>query len=197
MKAVVLALLACFVAVVLAQTPPKPDWPAGWSATVQVERSDEREPYFFRWFWDQSQQKDRIDGLHRWHDELYWGRRIFDHPAKEEISIFYQEGLVNCITRPINQTLPKPNFAQLEYRGTAVLFYTPVYHWYFRDIIRGHTYQVYDRQDNREIVRVDVQDERARRSEQYTFFEYDVGLQDPELFKIPSLIADICKANPF
>jgi len=192
-KKVILALLVCFFVAVLAQSPPpKPDWPAAWSATVMVERSDDVIPHFYRWFWDMSQNKDRLDGLVKFRDEFYFAELIFDHTAKKAYEIFYQDDVVNCFSKPLNTTLPKPNFGGLIFRGNAMINFIPAYHWSFNNQINGHHYQVYDRQDSRELLRIDFDDTRKRRQETWNFFEFDVGLQDPTLFKIPDPIMAIC-----
>jgi len=180
---------------VFSQTPNKPIWPSGWSATVEHRSNMEPRPGFFRWFWDDRQLKDRMDGLTRWREEEYFAERLFDHLDKTEYNIFYQPGLVNCFTRSINATMPHPDFSRFTYIGKAIINFLPAYHWYYDDSVRKETFQLYDRQDNREILRIDFDDHVTHRSERFVFFEYDVGPQDPTLFVVdPNILA---QCNPF
>jgi len=185
-------LLLAIVVCVLAQTPNKPIWPDGWSATVRVHNNRERHPGFFRWFWDKAQNKDRIDGIVEWKNEMYLAETIFDHAAGKEYRVYYQGGLVNCFDRPINSTLPKPDFSKFNYVGKAIVNYEPAYQWFFDDKLRGVAVALFDRQDNREILRIDVDDRTRRRSESFIFLEYQVGAQAPEIFQIEKIILDQC-----
>jgi len=174
----------------------KPKFPAAFSSTIIVGRSDDPMPAFYRWFWDTKVQKDRIDGVVRFADELYFATRIFDHPKGTEYHVFYQESTAVCYTSKINTTLPKPDFSNLDFVGKALIDYIPVYHWYVEDRLRDLTFQVYDRQDNREVVRLDFDDGRRGRAESWTFVEIDVGSQGAEIFQVPTNILPQCTPFP-
>eukprot|EP01087_Luapelamoeba_hula_P009016 TRINITY_DN229_c0_g1_i1.p1 TRINITY_DN229_c0_g1~~TRINITY_DN229_c0_g1_i1.p1 ORF type:complete len:199 (-),score=24.61 TRINITY_DN229_c0_g1_i1:100-696(-) len=192
MKVVIVLLCFCVAAALAA--PPAPLWPAGWSATIEYKDSFNPQAGFFRWFWDSRMHKDRVDGISQWHDEYYYAERIFDHAKGTEYAIFFQPGTVNCFTRPINTTMPQPNFSNLRYIGNATVGYQPAFHWFYDDAAMGRTWQVYDRQDNRELLRIDVSHHRNRRAESFTFWEFSAGVQDATLFDVPAQIADQCNA---
>jgi len=162
---------------------------------VAVHRSHEREGHFFRWFWDRTLNKDRIDGIQQFKDEFYFAEIVFDHAGGKEYRVYYQPGAINCFEHPINGSLPKPTFAQFNYIGKAIVNYQPAYHWIYEDKLRGRIFALYDRQDNREILRIDIDDTVRRRSESWVFFEYQVGAQNKEIFEINPLILAQC--NPF
>jgi hypothetical protein len=200
MKAVVLAavLCVCFVAALSADVklPLKPLWPDAFSSTVAVRRTREFRPSFFRWFYDSQQMKDRIDGIVRFQDEFYFATLYFDHPKAMMYSVFYQESTAVCFTSKINTTLPKPNFNNLNYVGKALIDLTPSYHWFVEDRLRDLTFQVYDRQDNREVLRIDFDNGRRERAESWTFLELDIGSQGTEIFQVPANILAQCTPMP-
>jgi len=195
-------LLACVFVCVIAQNPSPPQWPNSFSATVLAhrDRGDDRnrdrdETFFFRWFYDFTQMKDRIDGVVEWEGEHYFASIFFDYKAEIEYSIFYQEGLVACFQNAVNATMPRPTFANVTYRGKAMIAYETVYHWIDDDRDRRIFFQVYDSTSSRrEIRRIDFHDERRRRTESWTFYEFDIGRQDPLLFNIPAAILSICNS---
>eukprot|EP01120_Amphizonella_sp_Union-15-10_P006118 TRINITY_DN1918_c0_g1_i1.p1 TRINITY_DN1918_c0_g1~~TRINITY_DN1918_c0_g1_i1.p1 ORF type:complete len:205 (+),score=36.43 TRINITY_DN1918_c0_g1_i1:51-665(+) len=199
-----LVLLSFFVIAVLSQTPISPTsspnptipkWPYYFSASV-VAHSNNREepPRFARWFYDSVKNKDRLDSISEWHSELYWTERIFDHSIQREYMIFFQQGSVSCYYRSINTTLPKPNFSNFVYIGRALIDEVPVYHWIDNDRTNGITIQYYEDIKYREPKRIDLANDRERRSETWIFYEFDTCSQDPELFDVPAFIRSSC--NP-
>jgi len=172
-------------------------WPNSFSGTIVNHRTDRPRPEFFRYFYDFNAAKDRFDGFHEWHGERYFAEIIFDHKASTEFSIFYQGALVTCITHEINATMPRPDFSTLNYVGKALIDFVPVYHWFVEDRERGFTFQVYDEQaSERHIKRLDVFDSRRNIADSWTFHEFDVAPQDPNLFVIPAAVKDICNKAP-
>jgi len=198
MKAlIVLCALSALFLFALAQTPSKPVWPNYFSATIIVRDSRRPFPEFFRWFYDSSLNKDRMDGVVRWQDEEWFAENIFDHATKTEYNIYFQEGTVVCYYHALNRTLPKPNFANVNYLGKGLVDYVPAYHWFEDDRQREVSFQVYDAQTSRRnILRIDVDHRREHRSESFNFLEFDLIRQDPNMFKIPAEIMSICNPGP-
>eukprot|EP01121_Diplochlamys_sp_Union-15-3_P004436 TRINITY_DN1459_c0_g1_i2.p1 TRINITY_DN1459_c0_g1~~TRINITY_DN1459_c0_g1_i2.p1 ORF type:complete len:196 (-),score=33.68 TRINITY_DN1459_c0_g1_i2:119-706(-) len=190
----VLLLVLAFIAVcVLSQTPPVPKWPSTFSASIFITHHDRREfPSFHRWYYDSVQNKDRFDGVEDRRGELFWAERIFDHQANKEWVLFFQRDLVVCHTRPINWTLPKPNFANFQYIGKALIDDHPVYHWIENDRQRERTYQYFNLVSNGNPKRIDIDDRRERRAETWVFHEFDSCPQDPFLYTVPKIIESTC-----
>eukprot|EP01088_Endostelium_zonatum_P005390 TRINITY_DN16_c0_g1_i2.p1 TRINITY_DN16_c0_g1~~TRINITY_DN16_c0_g1_i2.p1 ORF type:complete len:208 (-),score=36.93 TRINITY_DN16_c0_g1_i2:134-757(-) len=190
---IIATLAVIFVALCAAQTPQKPLWPNFFSATILHSESGRREREWFRWFYDASQNKDRWDGIVHWQGEPYFANLYFDHAAHVEYWVFYQPQFFTCIHRPLNRTIPRPDFRSVEYYGKGLIDEQPVYHWSGRDAARRVNYQVWDRQSNRrDIVRIDVDHEREHRAESFTFYEWDLTRQDPSIFTIPEEVKRQC-----
>jgi len=196
MKVILLLLLVVVLA--LAQTPSKPTWPRRWSASVRVVGWDHlhTRDHFFRWFYDAAENKDRIDGLGYFQDELYFAARIFDHAKDRRYEVYYQQETVVCFTRPINGSLPKPTFDDARYIGKAIDDYVPVYHWIETSRDSRFTFQYYDTQDTRKPLRMYFADNRDRRAVTFYFHEFDTCNQDPNIFVIPAEILAQCNAIP-
>jgi len=155
-----------------------------------------RPPAFFRWFWDTTQNKDRLDGVIEFQRRHHFAEMYFDHPKGTEYDVLWQNETAVCFTKPINTTIPKINFGPFEFIGKALVDYAPAYHWYYHDRENGHVYQVYDTQDTRQLLRIDIANERRREAVVWTFFEMDVGPQDPLVFTINPAILATCKPYP-
>jgi len=191
MKIAVVIAFLCLLGLSIA-IPLKPLWPKAFAASVAIQKSDDPMPGFFRWFWDEAQNKDRIDGLVTFQGERYFAEIIFDHPNGREYNIFYQGGLVVCLMNKINTTIPKPNFDNMEFIGKAIVGFEAANHWFVEDRAKGFTFQIYDSQATRRVLRFDIDDGRRHRAESWTFFEFDEGPQSKELFEIPSAIKSQC-----
>eukprot|EP01121_Diplochlamys_sp_Union-15-3_P014653 TRINITY_DN46_c0_g1_i3.p1 TRINITY_DN46_c0_g1~~TRINITY_DN46_c0_g1_i3.p1 ORF type:complete len:193 (-),score=37.79 TRINITY_DN46_c0_g1_i3:75-653(-) len=188
-----ITLLVLLFAVAIFAQPTKPTWPKAFSASVEVDFwGEERRPHHLRWFYDQTENKDRIDGVHRWHDEYYLARTIFNHAIGKEYTVFRQMEYVTCIYRDINSTLPKPNFDNVEYRGTALIDYRTAYRW--REHVDRVTLEYYDDAATREPLRIDVADERRGFVVTWKFRGVDACAQDPSVFVISPEIQAICNA---
>jgi len=190
-------LLAILVAAVYTQTPPqKPVWPNAASASIFVEGWGERrdERHFFRWFYDETAGKERIEGPQRWEGELYWTETILDTKAQKEWFVVHQGSLVTCFVGTNNHSLPHPDFTTAVYRGKAEIGNRIVDHWIERRENRDVS-SIYDRADTREIVRIDFED-RRRQTVTVHFYEFDAGTQDPSLFDLPAAIKNICNQIP-
>jgi hypothetical protein len=181
-------------ALALAQT--KPVWPQAASASIFVEGWSERreDNHFFRWFWDEAAGKERIDGPQRFQGEFYWTTLIADTVAKKEALVVRQGSLTSCFVRPYNRSLPNPNFANARFVGKAEIGYRVVDHWVERSPQGNDIAQIYDRSDNYEIVRIDV--DRNGRALTVNFHEIDVGPQSPTLWILPDAILAICNTVP-
>jgi len=195
MKAVLIVVLIALCAFAYAQ-PPKPVWVNAFSATVSGHRTGEPHPHFFRWFYDFRANKDRFDGVVRWHDEPWFTEVIYDHSKKVEYAIFREPATIVCITNTLNRTIPRPNFQNVVYFGTAIVNYVPAYVWYENDTARRISFFVYDDQVTRRVLRMDVDDRDRHVSESWTFLEFDAGPQDPNLFVVPANILAQCTAPP-
>jgi len=109
--------------------------------------------------------------------------------------VVYQPGLVICNVGKTNRTLPHPNFANARYVGKAEINYRVVDHWVERAQNRDFS-QIYDRNDNKEIVRIDIDDPRIGHAVTFHFNEFDAGSQDPSLWVLPPEIVAICNQIP-
>jgi len=159
------------------------------------ERREDR--HMVRWFFDRTAGKERIDGDREFLGERYWTTTILNTMTKREYFIVHQGSLVMCFDRPTNTSIPTPDFANARYIGKAELEMNIVDHWIqrdpneMRDII-----QIYDRSDNQMVLRVDFDDRRRGHVARFEYHEWDVGMQDPNLFVIPAPIMAICTAIP-
>eukprot|EP01121_Diplochlamys_sp_Union-15-3_P015727 TRINITY_DN524_c0_g1_i4.p1 TRINITY_DN524_c0_g1~~TRINITY_DN524_c0_g1_i4.p1 ORF type:complete len:200 (-),score=40.71 TRINITY_DN524_c0_g1_i4:13-612(-) len=190
-----LLFIVLFAVSVLSQTPTKPVWPKAFSTSVEVDEwNGQRRPHFFRWFYDQSQQKDRFDGVTFWLDEAYFSVTIFDHKAGKEWRIFYQREFTTCYQRSINGTLPVPPLDDVEYRGVALIDYQAAYQWRERIPDVGITFEYFDNVISREPVRIDVRDERRGITQTWKFRSFDACIQDSSIFELPQNVQDSC--NP-
>eukprot|EP01121_Diplochlamys_sp_Union-15-3_P006352 TRINITY_DN16848_c0_g1_i1.p1 TRINITY_DN16848_c0_g1~~TRINITY_DN16848_c0_g1_i1.p1 ORF type:complete len:197 (-),score=38.18 TRINITY_DN16848_c0_g1_i1:34-624(-) len=185
--------LILFSASVLAQNPSKPVWPKEFSTGVEVDEwNGRREPHFLRWFYSVTVNKDRFDGVGVWRDEYYYNRVVFDHVQQKEYFVVHQPELVACFVMAINTTLPKPNFENVEYRGTELIDYQLAYRWRENIPDRGITFEYYDSVASREPLRIDVIDERRRTSNTWKFRGFDACTQSPDVFNISPEIQAIC-----
>eukprot|EP01120_Amphizonella_sp_Union-15-10_P005978 TRINITY_DN184_c0_g2_i3.p1 TRINITY_DN184_c0_g2~~TRINITY_DN184_c0_g2_i3.p1 ORF type:complete len:200 (-),score=27.82 TRINITY_DN184_c0_g2_i3:45-644(-) len=199
MKATFILLLGLYLlSVAIAQQPSRPVWPTAFSASVEHRRHEpfeRHEPRFHRFYYDSVKNKDKITGIEEWHAEYYWTERIFDHNIQREYTVYLQRGSSVCFYRSINTTLPKPNFANVNYIGQSLINYEPVYHWIETDRTRGITFQYFETVKYREPKRIEVSHDREGRSETWNFFEFDSCPQDPELFDLPAAVRNTC--NPY
>jgi hypothetical protein len=62
--------------------------------------------------------------------------------------------------------MPDPSFANFNYLGNSVVMYDNAYHWQFIDP-QGNTFQLWDRQSDREIIRIDFVTPSGFREEWY------------------------------
>jgi len=175
---------------VYAQT--KPVWPSAASTSLLVsgfDRPDDRQ--FLRWFFDASAGKERFDGPTRFAGEFYFTETVIDTVSHREVSVVYQEDLIICFNRASNVSLPHPNFSTATYVGKAEIDYQIVDHWTIS--ANGRTlFEIYDRETDQTLIRVDYNDPRRGHTLTYRFFEWDIGAQDPNLWKVPQDILAIC-----
>lgn len=69
MKVTLLLVLAA-VAIALAANPTAPKWPGAFSASVMATGGVGQPPRFFRWFYSDTIDKGRFDGMGYWNDEM-------------------------------------------------------------------------------------------------------------------------------
>jgi len=195
MKSALLVLALIAFGCVCAQNPSKPVWPKQFAATVRIDRSD-AEGYHrtdvVRWFYDYTKSKERLDGMSEWHREYYFTTYIADYTAKTQYSVYYRENEVSCITSPTNGSMVLPDFSAFRFAGGSLVDYQTAYHWILDSTSNHHFYQYWDRQDNREPLRIDLVNEETGRDETWTFHEFDAGAQDNALFEVPDTIAPLC-----
>eukprot|EP01127_Copromyxa_protea_P007026 TRINITY_DN16965_c0_g1_i1.p1 TRINITY_DN16965_c0_g1~~TRINITY_DN16965_c0_g1_i1.p1 ORF type:complete len:205 (-),score=33.99 TRINITY_DN16965_c0_g1_i1:61-675(-) len=192
------AVFFLFVALAAAQT--KPVWPKAASTSVFVSGWGEGPQggrHFIRWFYDETLQKERIDGPRDFFGEQYWTTVIVDHKAGKESFIVYQPDLVSCVVGPANHTTPHPDFSKAVFVGKSLIDYQLVNNWVERLPTGGDGLAIFDYESNGEIARIDFHDHRrGNRAVSFKFMEFDAGSQDPSLFVIPSAIAEICGTLP-
>jgi len=191
-------LLTILLALVYSQDPAKPKWPAAASTSVLVEGWTERgeDRHFFRWYYDETLGKERLDGPERFLDEWFWSTRIIDVKSQQEWFVAYQESLTACWTGKTNITLPHPNFSRVRYIGKAEIDHRVVDRWIERDATGRDVSQIYDRADNQEIKRIDFANPGRARALSIHFHEFDAGTQDPSLWVLPAEILAICNQRP-
>jgi len=192
--AVGLVLLA--LTLVLAQNPSKPQWPKAFSASIYARRNVEPHHEYFRWFWDENVQKDRFDGMVKFRGEEWFAEIIADHPSGIRYNVFYQNEEVVCYTNAIKKTMFHPNMTVFNYHGKSMVNFRPAYEWIAEDTDAKMTWHLFDDQGTREILRVDAFNHTSEHSEAWTFWEMDVGPQDPNLFILPSLVEKNCTPAP-
>jgi hypothetical protein len=119
---------------------------------------------------------------------------LIDTKLKKEWFVVAQPGLVECFTGADNHSLPHPDFTMARFVGKAEIDYRVVDHWVQRGADGRDVIQVFDRADNGEIKRIDVDARVARRDHAVSlhFHEYNAGAQDPSLFVLPPEIVTIC-----
>jgi hypothetical protein len=193
-----LIFIALLIAVAFAQSPAKPVWPSSFSATVVVSNDRDHRPRFFRWFYDQAANKDRLDGVVEWKGEEYFAEVIFDHRTQTQTNVFYDQDTVTCFEHAINRTLPKPTFNDFDYVGLSLINYAPNLVW--NDRLKGRpiflTY--YEAQQGRVPTKFVVHDVQRFFVEEWNFFEFDANKrQDPTLFELPPAIKSICSKVNF
>jgi len=188
-------ILAILVVAVFAQT--KPIWPTAASASIFVEGWSDvpEERHFLRWFYDEAAKKERVEGPQRHLGELYWTETLLDTTLAKEWFVVHQPGLVICYVGKTNRTLPHPDFTQARFVGKAEINYRVVDHWIERRENRDFS-QIYDRVDNGEIVRIDIDDPRRDHAVSFHFHEFDAGTQDPSLWVLSPEIIAICNEVP-
>jgi len=189
-------ILSILVAVAFAQT--KPVWYPAASASVLVEGWTERreDRHLFRWFYDETLGKERIDGAERFLEEWYWTNRIVDTKAKSEQYVVHQGSLILCFQQQTNQSLPHPNLSNILFAGKAEIDYVVVNLWIERNALGREVARIFSRADNGKIVRIDHSSETRPRAISVHFHEFDAGAQDPSLFQLPSQIIAICNQRP-
>ena len=143
---------------------------------------------FFRWFYDQTQKKARIDSLGEWMDEEYWSTQIFDHTQQIHWTVFYQVDFETCFKAPMNWSLPVPNFQGAQYLGQAQVGYEVAYHWL---LTKGpFNMQYFDRVTDRMPVRIDFDDSAKHIADTLLFTEFDAGAQSTGIFTLaPEIVA--------
>jgi len=172
--------------------------PPAASASVLVEGwTDNREDrHFFRWYYDEAASKERMDGSERFLNEWYRTIRIIDAKAQTQWFVAFQESLVICETGKTNVTLPHPNFNNIRFIGKNTINFRVVDHWTESDSTGRDIAQIFSRDDNGEIVRIDSIDPRRPRPLVVHFYEFNAGTQDPSLWQLPQNILDICNQRP-
>jgi len=188
-------ILALLVVAVFAQT--KPIWPTAASASLFVEGWSDRpeDRHYFRWFYDETAKKERIEGPQRHLGEFYWTESILDTALEKQWFVVHQPGLVICYVGKTNRTLPHPNFANIRFIGKTVINYRVADQWTEQRDNRDFA-QIYDREDNGEILRIDVNDPRVGHTVKFHFNEFNAGTQDPSLWVLPADIQAICTDVP-
>jgi len=177
----------------LGANPSPPSWPLGFSASVFANNwQNQGQTVFFRWFYDQTLDQSRVDGLGQWLDEQYWAIQIWDHVHEIQWSVYMQPGFETCFMQKINTSLPVPNFQGAVYAGQAVINYSPVYHWILNQ--GSFTMQYFDNQATREPVRMDFDDASKQMANTLLFTEFDAGAQDPALFTLPQEVYATCNS---
>eukprot|EP01111_Echinosteliopsis_oligospora_P014402 TRINITY_DN541_c0_g1_i1.p1 TRINITY_DN541_c0_g1~~TRINITY_DN541_c0_g1_i1.p1 ORF type:complete len:219 (+),score=41.37 TRINITY_DN541_c0_g1_i1:66-722(+) len=208
---VALALVACVVAFPMpfikngrpnqshkvSATPDIPVWPDAFSATIISQNLSD--PFggtlFFRWFWDNTVQKGRIDGGFPWKDVFVIRTIIWDHPKGVQYSLYAVNDQITCYTEDIPTSQYVPDFSNFTYVGESVIDYQTVYEWADQSTRNPGEYYLYFETKKQEPFRFETLDENGFQIES-TFFEFDEGTQDPELFKIPDIIKRSCNAPP-
>jgi len=194
MKAIIFVVLSV-IAVAFAQVSP-PSWPSAFSATILAKRSHNGFPveHMIRWFYDYSQQKERIDGPAFWHNEVYMATRIVDYTSNIETDIFFQEDVATCLEINVNWTMPDPDFSKFSYMGTSIVGLWKANYFTFQDQ-RGDWFNLWSKVTTNEILRVNMATPYFM-EETWTFLEMDVSSQDSDLFIIPDLISGQCNSPP-
>jgi len=136
---------------------------------------------------------DRWDGESIWQGEPYFSVRIFNHVQQQETVVYFQQELAVCFQHPINRTIPKPPLNLLNYQAKGIVNFQPVYQWSYTQP-NNFSFTYYDRQDNREPVRIDFSDYTQNPIFTVTniFWEFDETSQDTSLFELSPIILATC-----
>eukprot|EP01102_Stenamoeba_stenopodia_P023307 TRINITY_DN9_c0_g1_i1.p1 TRINITY_DN9_c0_g1~~TRINITY_DN9_c0_g1_i1.p1 ORF type:complete len:214 (-),score=53.55 TRINITY_DN9_c0_g1_i1:109-693(-) len=191
MKSFALVLVLAFVAAVAAQSSP-PVWPSDFSATIILTTSQNPYPFFLRWFYSQTLNQERFDGVIEHEGQRYFAERLFDFNQDNETDVFFGNGgqSVFCFTDSINYPLVKPDFSSFNFFGQSLVdeevanlyIYAP----------QGALMQYWTTQAG-EPKRFDYANSTSNFNVAYDFIEFDAGLQDPTLFTIPAAIRSVCR----
>eukprot|EP01102_Stenamoeba_stenopodia_P001407 TRINITY_DN1120_c0_g1_i1.p1 TRINITY_DN1120_c0_g1~~TRINITY_DN1120_c0_g1_i1.p1 ORF type:complete len:200 (-),score=51.33 TRINITY_DN1120_c0_g1_i1:90-689(-) len=190
----VLLAALCFAAIdaKTKRAPPTPIWPSAFSATVSITSAFQPFPIFFRWFYSQSADYSRGDGVDEFFGEFYVVTRYFDHTNQVQYNVYYREDTVTCVKTPLTHSLPDPDFSQFSYRGTALINYQTADVW--ESSPAGANYVYYEA--NNKPIRFDATNTTTATTVSFNFWEFDIGTQDSNLFVIQPDVAAICFSPP-
>lgn len=188
--------IALLVVSSFAAAPNKPAWPLDFSTTVSVNIEGKPYPDFLRWFYSSAKDVDRLDGLQDFAGEIVFAERYFNHKSQREYALFFTAGgAVECVDRAITNPLPKPQFRNFTYAGTALIDYVPVYQWFERvKTPQGEDFlQYFETQNDRTPARF-IFLSTGKPAIQIDYFEWDSAGQAARIFEIPTEIKASCNA---
>jgi hypothetical protein len=179
-------LSALLIAVVYGQT--KPAWPMAASTSLFVHGWERRDDHhFFRWFYDRSLGKERVDAPMEWRGEMYLTTTILNTATMREYFIIHQGSLIECYERASNMSIPHPDFARARYIGKAEIGPNVVDHWTERNHEGRDHLQIFDRTTDGYVVRMDFEDGRRPHATTFEFHEWDASSQE-----LPMLLQSSC-----
>eukprot|EP00028_Trichosphaerium_sp_Am-I-7-wt_P011797 CAMPEP_0168538974 /NCGR_PEP_ID=MMETSP0405-20121227/21529_1 /TAXON_ID=498012 /ORGANISM="Trichosphaerium sp, Strain Am-I-7 wt" /LENGTH=178 /DNA_ID=CAMNT_0008568403 /DNA_START=85 /DNA_END=618 /DNA_ORIENTATION=- len=144
---------------------------------------EHRPEEFARVMYDHVKKMGRRDGFLEFKDEVYFGKRVWNHVEDKEYHVFYRQGFETCYVRALNTTMPFPTFNNVKYIGESVVDGHLCYSWIEEDPKERRTLLYYDRQDDRSPKRIEVDFGRGV-AETWDFHEFDACPQDKELYEI-------------
>lgn len=119
--------------------------------------------------------------------------RIFDHGAKTETNVYYDQQSVSCFVRALNTTLPKPDFSKYQYVGKALVAYVPALLWSDREFrTDGFEVLYFESQVGRNPMKFEVHDLVRSSVMEFNYMEFDGGKEDRSLFTLPAAITSVC-----
>ncbi|KAH3759415.1 hypothetical protein Pelo_8781 [Pelomyxa schiedti] len=190
--------LCVVVALVAAQTTPS--WPPVFSASVMHshEQNGNVQNNFYRWFYDETQQIERMDSQVMTTEPTTLTQYIyFNVDPAVEYQLIATIDAVGCTYGDINGThLPEPVFTNYKYMGKTYVNYVLCYHWNYQD--QYMTADLWDTADDaQEPVKWIVTNHMPAMSDTMMFSEFDeCAAEDPEIFIIPDTVLAMCNPRP-
>eukprot|EP01114_Cavostelium_apophysatum_P000168 TRINITY_DN1016_c0_g1_i2.p1 TRINITY_DN1016_c0_g1~~TRINITY_DN1016_c0_g1_i2.p1 ORF type:complete len:225 (+),score=22.02 TRINITY_DN1016_c0_g1_i2:190-864(+) len=195
----IIAIFACLLPIEFAlsnNAPLLPSWPTDYEATVFVISNNPTmmNGNVYNWYFSQSLNKDRLDGMSIQDGIPTFTSIIVDHNNQTYTVAYHTDLASSCVIGPVNWTLAESHFdfTDFEFGGKALVGYEPAFYW-FEEFPDNTTFGFFNSIETGKPLRVDISDPTMNPgTETFLFPQWDNELQDPSKYEISENLAAHC-----